>query len=118
MMRRNPRMFGRFLGVVILAAGVSSSALSQQSLQQFESANQFERALAAVEAKTRGKRLQCVMAISNGKLCECLSSKLPVDTYVRSYASIANQEKEGLEYRQLSAADKEIVDRCVSDNRK
>jgi hypothetical protein len=40
-----------------------------------------------------------------------------VDTYFRSYASIANQEKEGLEYGQLSGADKKIVDECVSDSR-
>jgi hypothetical protein len=40
-----------------------------------------------------------------------------VNIYFRSYASIANQEKEAREYGQLSAADKKIVDQCVSDSR-
>jgi hypothetical protein len=110
-------MFGWFVGIVIFAVVISSDALSQQSLQQLEGMNQFERALAAVDAIKRRKKLQCVLAIANGVLCECLSRKLPVDTYFRSYASIANQEKEGLEYRQLSTADKKIVDECVSDSR-
>jgi len=37
--------------------------------------------------------------------------------YFRSYTSIANQEKDGLEYGQLSATDQKIVDQCVSDSR-
>jgi len=110
-------MFGWFVGIVISAVVTSSAALSQQSLQQLESARQFEQALAAVEAIKRRKHLQCVIAIANRPLCECLSRKLPVNIYFRSYAAIANQEKEGLDYGQLSAADKKIVDQCVSDSR-
>ena len=110
-------MFGRFVGIMIFAVVISSGALSQQSLHELESTSQFEQALAAVDAIKHRKKLQCVLAIANGALCECLSRKLPVDTYFRSYASIANQEKEGLEYRQLSAADKNIVDQCVSESR-
>jgi len=33
-----------------------------------------------------------------------------VNIYFRSYTSIANQEKDGLEYGQLSATDQKIVD--------
>jgi hypothetical protein len=86
---------------VIFAVVIASDALSQQSLQQLESVSQFEQALAAVDAIKHGKKLQCVLAIANGALCECLSRKLPVDTYFRSYASIANQEKEGLRVRTI-----------------
>jgi hypothetical protein len=110
-------MFGWFVGIVIAAVVTSSGASSQQSLQQLESARQFEQALAAVEAIKRRKHVQCVIAIANRPLCECLSRKLPVDIYFRSYAAIANQEKEGPEYGQLSVADKKIVDQCVSDSR-
>jgi len=110
-------MFGWFVGIVISAVVISSGALSQQSLQQLESARQFEQALAAVEAIKRRKHVQCVIAIANRALCECLTRKLPVNIYFRSYAAIANQEKEGPEYGQLSAADKKIVDQCVSDSR-
>jgi hypothetical protein len=110
-------MFGWFVGIVIAAVIISSDALSQQSFQQLESVNQFEKALAAVDAIKHRKRLQCVLAIGNGALCECLSQKLPVDTYFRSYASIANQGTEGLEYGRLSVADKKIVDQGVSDGR-
>jgi hypothetical protein len=111
------KMLGWFVGVVISAVAISSGAWSQQTLQQLESVSQFKQALAAVDAIKRRKHLQCVIAIANGPLCQCLSRKLPVDTYFRSYASIANQEKEGQEYGQLSAADKTIVDQCVSDSR-
>jgi len=110
-------MFGGFVGIVIFAVVISSDALSQQSLQQLGNVSRFEQALAAVDAIKHRKKLQCVIPVANRALCECLSRKLPVDTYFRSYASIANQEKDGLEYRQLSAADKKIVDQCVSDSR-
>jgi hypothetical protein len=110
------KMFGRIVGIVISAVAMSSSAPSQQSFQQLESASQFEQALAAVDAIKHRKNIQCVIAIANRALCGCLSRKLPVNIYFRSYASIASQEK-GPEYAQLSAADKTIVDQCVSDSR-
>jgi hypothetical protein len=103
--------------IVISAVTIPSDAWSQKSLQQLESMSQFEQALAAVDAIKHRKKLECVLSIANRTLCECLSRKLPVNTYVRGYASITNQEKEGQEYRQLSAADKKIVDQCVSDSR-
>jgi hypothetical protein len=110
-------MFGWFIGVFIFAAVISSDAFSQQSLQQLEGMSQFEQALAAVDAIKQRKKLQCLLAITNRALCECLARKLPVDTYFRSYASIANRENEGLEYGRLSAEDKKIVDQCVNGSR-
>jgi len=101
-----------FISLVATLVIVSTGALSQESLQEFEQARQFEQALAAVDAIKHRKKMQCVLSIANGTLCECLSRKLPVDTYFRSYASIANQEGE---YAQLSAADKTIVNQCVTD---
>jgi hypothetical protein len=109
-------MLARSVAILIMAALVSLDASAQQSFKQLESTGEFERAIAAVDAIKRRKKLQCVMSIANGKLCECLSRELPVDTYVRSYASIVNPGKDGVEYGQLSAADKKIVDQCVSDN--
>ena len=109
-------MLGRLVGVVILAVVISSDALSQQSLQELEDMSRFKQALAAVDAIKHRKNLQCVIAIADRALCGCLSWKLPVNIYFRSYASIANQEK-APEYGQLSAADKKIVDQCVSDRR-
>jgi hypothetical protein len=111
-----PKMLGRFVGIVISAVVISPGALSQQSFQQLESASQFEQALAALDAIKHRKNVQCVIAIANRALCGCLSRKLPVNIYFRSYASIANQET-APEYGQLSAADKKIVDQCVSDSR-
>jgi hypothetical protein len=110
-------MFRWFAGIVILAVVISSDASSQQSLQELEDMSQFKQALAAVDAIKHRKALQCVIAIANRALCDCLSRKLPVSIYFRSYASIANQDKEAPEYGQLSAADKKIVDQCVSDRR-
>jgi hypothetical protein len=103
------------LGVVILAVVISSDALSQQSLRELDDASQFEQALRAVDAIKRRKQVQCVISIANQSLCRCLSRKLPVSTYFRGYASMAKQE--GSEYRQLSATDKAIVDKCVNDSR-
>jgi hypothetical protein len=111
------KMFGWFVGIVISAVVISSGAWSQQTLQQLESVSQFGQALAAVDAIKKRKHLQCVIAIANRPLCQCLSRKLPVDIYFRSYASIANQERDGLDYGRLSAADKTIVDQCVGDSR-
>jgi hypothetical protein len=106
-----------FVCIVIFAVVISSDALSQQSLQQLESMSRFEQALAAVDAIKYHKKLECVLSIANRILCECLSRKLSVNTYIRSYASITDQEKQGAEYRQLSAADQKVVDQCVSDSR-
>jgi len=105
-----------FVGIVIFAVLISSDALSQKSLQQLEVMSQFEQALAAVDAilaavdaiKHR-KRLECVLSIANTALCDCLLRKLPVATYFCNYASIISQEKDGSEYRLLSAADMKIV---------
>ena len=108
------KTFAWLVGIVSVAAVISSDALSQQSFQEFESVTEFEKALAAVDAIKHRKKLQCTLSIANGSLCECLSKKLPVSTYVRSYVSIVNQEKIGPEYGELSAADKKIVDQCVS----
>jgi hypothetical protein len=110
-------MFRRFVGIVILAAVIPSDASSQDSLRELESTSQFEQALAAVDAIKNRKKLQCVLAIANRELCECLSRELPVNVNFRSYASIANQEKEAPEYGPLSAADKNIVDQCVNGSR-
>jgi hypothetical protein len=109
-------MFRWLVGSVILAVVISSDALSQQSLQELDDMSRFKQALAAVDAIKHRKNLQCVIAIANRALCGCLSRKLPVNIYFRSYASIANQEN-GPEYGQLSAADRTIVDQCVSDSR-
>jgi hypothetical protein len=109
-------MFRWLVGIVVLTVVISSDASSQQSLQELENMSQFKQALAAVDAIKHRKNLQCVIAIANRALCGCLSRKLPVNIYFRSYASIASQEK-APEYGQLSAADKTIVDQCVSDSR-
>lgn len=105
------------VGAVISAVVISSGALSQQSFQELESVTQFEQALRAVDAIKHRKKLQCVMSVANEAACECLAQKLPVDTYIRSYVSIINREKDGREYEQLSVADQRIVDRCVTDGR-
>jgi hypothetical protein len=110
---RETKMFAVLVRVAIFA--IISTGAWAQSFQQFENASQFEKALASVDAIRRLKRLQCVIAISNEVLCECLSRNLPVDVTLRSYAAISNHEKEGSEYKQLTDSDKRIVDRCVSD---
>ena len=117
MSRMEARMLRWLVCIVVLAAGVSSDALSEQPLRDFDSVTEFERALRAVDAIKRRKQLQCVISIANRPLCQCLSQKLPVGTYFRSYAAIASEDKNGLDYKQLSAADKLIVAQCVSDSR-
>jgi hypothetical protein len=103
-----------FAAIVSVTAVTPSGTLAQQSLQGLESENQFQQAMAAVDAIKRRKKLQCVLSIANGTLCGCLSRNLPFDILLCSYAAIASQEGE---YTQLLASTKTIVDRCVSDNR-
>jgi hypothetical protein len=103
-----------FAGAMIFAVVTSSETFSQQSLQQLESMDQFGQALAAVDQIKRQKKFECVLAIGNRALCDCLAQKLPVDTHFRSYALIVNQERRGPEYGKLSVADRNIVDQCVT----
>ena len=105
------------VGIVMSAMTISSDALSQQSLHGFESNSQFEQALRALDAIKYRKKLQCVISTANAPICGCLAQNLPVDTYIRGYVSIVNGDKAGQDYRQLSAADKAIVDRCVTGGR-
>ena len=105
------------VGMTLSVAVMSSGASAQQSLQELEKSSQFEQALRAVDAIKHRKRLQCVIATANAAICRCLAQKLPVDTYVRSYASIVNGDKDGQDYGQLSGSDKAIVDRCLTDGR-
>jgi hypothetical protein len=107
-------MFRWFVGIVVFAFVISSDALSQKSFQDLEATSQFDRALAAVDQMKNRKKLQCLLDIVNRPLCECLSRSLPLGTHVGSFTAITNQESE---YAQLSAMDKVIVDRCVSDSR-
>jgi hypothetical protein len=109
--------FGSLVGIVLVAVVISSDALSQQSLQELESMSQFEHALAVVDAMRKRKQLECVLYIAERAHCKCLSQKLPLNINFRNYASIVAQEKESEEYGKLSAADKKIVDQCVSDSR-
>ncbi|MGA7807592.1 hypothetical protein [Bradyrhizobium sp.] len=110
-------MSRRLVVIVMFAIAMSSAASAQQSLQELESASQFERALRAVDAIKHGKRLQCIIAIANEAICACLAEKLPVDTYIRSYVALVDQEKTEPEYGRLSDPDKEVVDRCVGEGR-
>jgi hypothetical protein len=102
---------------IVMSRIVSSDALSQQSLQGLESSSQFEQAMRAVDAIKHRKKLQCVIATANASVCACLARTLPVNIYIRSYVAIVNRDKDGQDYGQLSAADKAIVDRCVTDGR-
>jgi len=110
-------MFRWLVGIVMCATIISSDAVSQQSLHGLESSSQFEQALRAIDAIRYRKKLQCVISTANASICLCLAQKLPLDTYIRSYVSIVNQDKDGQDYGQLSTSDKAIVDRCVSDGR-
>jgi hypothetical protein len=104
-----------FIGVAISAIVVSSDARCQQSLQALETRRQFEQAMRAVDAIKHRKKLQCVISTANAPICDCLAQQLPVDTYVRSYVAIVNRDKGAADYGQLSAADKAIVERCLTD---
>jgi hypothetical protein len=102
------------LAILISTSVISSDAWSQHSFRELEHNTQFEQALRAVEAIKRRKRVQCVMSIANGPVCTCLAEKLPVDTHVRSYAAITSPDNDRRDYGPLSAADREIVDHCLS----
>ena len=107
-------MSRRIVGIMMSAIVFSSDALCQQSLQELERGAQFEKAMRAVDAIKNRKRLQCVISTAKASICGCLAQKLPVDTYIRSYAAILSGDKDGEDFRRLSAADRAIVDRCLA----
>lgn len=115
-------MFWRSFGVLVIANLFLSGSAAQQTFrqletfQQLEEVSEFEKALAAVDSIKQRKKLQCVMAIANGRLCGCLSRMLPVDTFVRSYGSLATPG-ESPEFEQLSAVDQKIVTQCLNESR-
>lgn len=103
------------IGIALSAIVASSDARGQQSFQGLETRRQFEQAMRAVDAIKHRKKLQCVISTANAPVCDCLAQQLPVDTYVRSYVAIVNRDKDAADYGQLSAADKAIVERCLTD---
>jgi hypothetical protein len=108
-------MFRWALVGILLSAGISSAdAGSQLSLQDFDAASRFDQALVAVDGIRARKKLECVLATAKWAFCGCLSQKLPLDTFPRSYPAIAKQEAE---YEQMSDADRGIVRQCISDTR-
>jgi hypothetical protein len=108
-------MFRWALAGTLISTVISlSDAVSQPSLQDFDAASRFDQALVAVDGIRSRKKLECVLATAKWAFCGCLSRKLPVDIYPRSYPAIANQEAE---YEQMSDADKDIVRQCISEAR-
>jgi hypothetical protein len=108
-------MLRLFAGILTLNLVISSQAWSQ-SLEQFEQASQFERAMVTVDRIKSRKKLQCLISVKNLSLCECLSTHLPFTLHVSNYVSIANQDKGTADYGQLSTADKKTIDECIADN--
>jgi hypothetical protein len=109
-----PTILTRFFFAVALAGVTSSGVSAQQTLQGLESENQFQQALAAVDAVKHRKKMTCMLSAINAALCQCLSENLPIGTYLRSYPAIANKQGE---YTQLPASNKTVVDRCIDGNR-
>ena len=109
------KMLRLFVGILTSNLVILSQA-SSQSLEQFERASQFEKAMVTVDRIKSRKKLQCLISIKNRSLCECLSTNLPFTLHVSNYVSIANQDKGTADYGQLSTADRQSVDQCVADN--
>jgi hypothetical protein len=120
--RGRTKMVWRSFGVLMIANLFLSGSAAQQrfqqleTFQQLEGASEFERALAAVDAIKQRKKLQCVMAISNGRLCGCLARMLPVDAFIRNYGSLVVPGGSP-EFEQLSAVDQKNVVQCLNENR-
>ena len=109
------KMVRLFVGILTSNLVILSQA-SSQSLEQFERASQFEKAMVTVDRIKSRKKLQCLISIKNRSLCECLSTNLPFNLHISNYVSIANQDKGTADYEQLSTADRQSVDQCVADN--
>ena len=108
-------MVRSFVGILTSNLVILSQA-SSQSLEQFERASQFEKAMVTVDQIKSRKKLQCLISIKNRSLCEGLSTNLPFNLHISNYVSIANQDKVTADYGQLSTADRQSVDRCVDSH--
>jgi len=123
-------MIARFLGVMIAAVIISSSAFSQ-TLEQQERLNRIDKFMNATDEvlqltqkMTKEKKLQCMTAIGNETFCECLSQNLPVPINFVQYTAIVTKTKEELGYEKASPDDKKIVDntravrdKCINERR-
>jgi hypothetical protein len=100
----------------VVAATVAAPAYSQ-TLEQQEQMNQLDKALgeidkarALIEIIDKERRSQCMAAVANESLCDCLGRNLPVVVNFVGYVTIVTQTKNELKYDTLSAEDKGIVD--------
>jgi hypothetical protein len=100
-----------------LAILLSAEPAVAQTLEEQEQLNQYDKAISALdnlkaltEKMTKDKKAQCMIAIANEPLCECISSNLPVVVNFVQYVSIITQTKDDLEYNKQSKEDKKIID--------
>ena len=96
---------------------ISITPASAQKLEDQERLNQFDKAISAIDdlrnltdKMTNAKRTQCPTAINNRKLCDCLSSNLPVVINFVNYVVLVNKTKDELGYDKQSKEDKAIID--------
>ena len=60
------------------------------------------------------KRLKCMMAFGSAPFCECLSEKTPIGASFENYIRITTTSKEDLEYADLDAEWKSLVDNTLT----
>ena len=111
--------YGRilFIGATAIALMTFSAPTYSQTLDQQEQLNQRDKVLGAIDkleslinTMAKEKRLQCMAAIANEPICECLGQKLPMVINFVQYVAIVTQTRDELKYNTLSAEDKQTVD--------
>jgi hypothetical protein len=106
-----------FIGATAIALMTFSAPAYSQTLDQQEQLNQrekvfetFDKLESLINKIAKERRLQCMAAIANEPVCECLGQKLPVVINFVQYVAIVTQTRDELKYNTLSAEDKQIVD--------
>lgn len=79
-----------------------------QNLNQIN--NTIDEARVLLEKIAQETESQCMKAVGATDFCKCLSMKLPTSVDFVGYVSIVGSAKEKLNYDQLSASDKKLVD--------
>jgi hypothetical protein len=94
-----------------------TGASSAQTLEEQERANTLDKieqlkrdAFANVDAMVADKKAQCLSAVGNKAMCECLSVKLPVIVNFVVYVATVAKRKDELKYDTLKPEEQQLID--------
>ncbi len=92
----------------------SSQALSPEDQQALNAMVDMVKDTIMGQKNFAAKTLEsCLLAFGHKQFCECLSQELPITQTFDSYIFFVTADKESLNYSQLGAEDKSLIDNAT-----